>query len=344
MTLYFNIGDILSLMEKEPDPVRRPDLLVGVHDSLSGCGGFPDDVFVLRAAPRLLDLTGEQAAQKLAALLDHAPLYRINAELALDSALAARHENAALEKALSFAFAGNVLPRTQKGGEEAGTLRHPMLGHIDSFHLARAYTGFLNALGPDRADFGFEGDILGRHPELFLGLFDGFIHEHRGRVRALTLLRNSTRRSHDSMTSTDGHVQNGRARAAEMNVRDPQEALWAWLEAESCQMRRCADIHRFMTLYGRKEGMDWLRADVFSLLEREAMKQHFAAILARHGPVANSPLGATIVANASGDVDENLQKLLGQILGNSGAYDGCAGRFRDEAEKRAERARRGGLV
>ena len=348
MSVYFCIEEVLTRLEAEPEALQA---MVPVTREPPHCGGFGEDAFILGSQPTLLDTTNPQAESALAALITEVSLYRYNMELALDEALAERHGSRAVLAALEKAFAGQALPNTLRGAagnadELGGSLRHPMLEHLTAEQLAQIYLGFLRAQGPE-TPFSFERAILGKHPERFAAHFDGFLDQAGGKIKAEILIAFGMRIDHEKGGAVDSYLDNGQRKARRMNVQEPRELLWVWLEADHYQMRRCAEIHALKLLPGLPRLPNWVRADIFAVLEKESMKQSFAGLLRRAGDtlLAGMPLiRRAVTANADGQVDELLQQLLAQTLNISAPYSGAAGKFAASAQKRQAEAKQAGMA
>lgn len=351
MALYFCFSDMADRLEKAVNGRDYGGILVPVSLAACACNGFSEDAFLLSSRPDLINLDDESGLPRLSALIDNVPLYRINLELALDRALTERHRNAQIAKALESAFAGNSLPSTFAAGnkdnleETTGNLNHPMLGHTETAELCAIYVSYQRLLSKDQAAAQFEGDIIGRHPENILISYDGYIIGGKGMVRADTLLGFGMRVDHDHGKPMESYIESGSRKAHIMNPAAPQERIWAWLEADHHQMRRCRDIHRFLMLPGIRRRPNWLRADAFGLLEQESMKQVFAEmIVASDRTMAlldQAPaLKKAIMNGAEGIVDERLQALLSQILNAETAYAGSAEKFALAAREREAEAQR----
>jgi hypothetical protein len=220
-----------------------------------------------------------------------------------------------------------------------------MLEHVDTTTLSRLYTGFLRALPAGQKDYGFERNILGKHKERFMEMFDGFLSGHDGKVKAEILVGFGTRRDHDLTRPMESYVEMGQKIARRMAINEPHELLWAWLEADHYQMRRCRDIDRLMKLGGLPRTPNWVRTDIFSFLEKESMKQHFAQMM-KDADQNLSFMGDALLlkkavdANAHGQVDEMLQQLLQQTLNVNTPYSGAAGNFVAAAAQREREAHR----
>ncbi|MBU0799759.1 MAG: hypothetical protein KKA05_02025, partial [Alphaproteobacteria bacterium] len=343
------ISDVLDQLEKITTEGRaRFQIIIPVSSDMPDCGGFPDDAFTLSSTPKLLDINNEQSIHDLGMLLDDAPLYNINMQLVLDDALSERHKNAMLDKALEKAFAPDPLPNTLTSGDKlqddpAGSLRHPMLEHIDSVTLCRLYTGLLRNLPVGQKEYGFERNILGKHGERFMEMFDGFIGNGEGKIKAEILVGFGSRRDHDLSRPMESYIEMGTKIARRMAMNEPHELLWAWLEADNYQMRRCRDIDRLLRLGGLPRIPNWVRTDIFSFLEKESMKQFFAQQM-KSIDQNLSFMGDALVlkkaveANAQGQVDDLLQQLLQQTLNTNTPYSGAAGAFVTAAQLREREA------
>ncbi len=355
MDLYFCISDIIDhLRSAHDDEETHWDMLMPVSSDIPSCSGFREDSFVLNSVPRLLDLNAAEAMQELETLLGDVPLYHINLELVLDHALAERHHNKKIEEALARAFDGQILPNTLQRDTVFDDrleleLRHPMIGHLSIGELSRIYLNFLKYYTDYDDSFSFDKNIIGKYPKPFCRYYDGFISGGQGKVKARILAAFGLRQDHDPARPMENYLENGTKKAAGMNIEDPRELIWAWLEADHYQLRRCADLDRFFKLSGLPRTPGWVQLDIFSFLEKEAMKQHFAAritalddslSLLKDCPI----LGHAIKNSAKGDADENIQRLMTQTLGRENQYAGAAGKFCEQAKMRAHEAKTAGLL
>jgi len=315
------------------------------------CDGYKADVFALSDTPDIIDLNNDDGLKKLVALLENTSLYQVNMELALDRALCERHKNALVRVAIGKAFAGKALPSTlqkdEKFGPEelSGDLHHPMLGHADLYDLCKMYVAFLNAMGSEQTDYSFGKDIIGSHPDRFLDFYDGFIMGSAGAMRADTLLALGMRGDHDPARALDTYRESGQKKAQDMDLSEPQDMIWAWLEADHYQMRRCADLHRLLQLPNLACCPHWARADVFCLLEHEAMKQVFAHQIVNTdvamGVLETMPsVKKAVQSSDADDVDGRLQALLAQVLNEESVYTGAADEFARAAYERAAEAQK----
>ncbi len=354
MVLYYCINDVLDSLEKMEVSEKRFLSLIPVSPLPIECGGYQDDSFILASTPKLLDLREADSAYQLAQLMEEVPLYGINIELVLDEALYERHKNVRIANALNQAFAGQPLPNTLRGGDRSeedlsGGLRHPMLAHMDKIDLCQLYITFMKFLEREHHQFSFERSIIGKHMERFLDRFDGYASAEGGKVKAGILLAFGARLDHDPGMPLESLVEASRKQAGKMRIDEPHELVWAWVDAEAYQMRRCFDLERVMKLQGLPRTPNWVRTDIFACLGKEAMKQVFAKGIAQKDAklalLDKAPaLQEAIRANADGKMDEALQAMMAQTRSQKAAYAGEALRFAQGAQKRSAEAKKHGLV
>lgn len=349
MVAYFCLDDLLQRLVPGENGAALTDVFVPVQTTPPACGGYREDALELGSQPRLLDMNDPQGAYQLALLTEEVPLYQINLELLVDQILSERHGNRLVDQAITRAFEGQPIPHTMPDGEPdnpetlAGSLRHPMLGHLDKVTLAKIYLNFMRALPHGHEDYSFERHILGHHPEPFTTRFSGYIFGDHGKIRADLLLGFSTRSDYDPRRPLEDYVERGRLLATKMQITEPREMIWAWLEADHYQMRRCHDIDRLLMISGLPRTPNWVRTDVFNCLEKEAVKQVLAARLMTLDPklslLPRQPqIRKTIEMNAQNQIDDALQQLLSQTLTQGTQYSGAAERFYDRARLRFREA------
>lgn len=337
MTVYYSIGAVLDQIEAAKDL----NTLIRVNANAAKSGVNPEDVFHLTGHQKIFDVSHQDAAHSLTTLVNDVPLYGINLELALDRLLTAREGNPRIEEALRKAYGADPFPSSlheTRPSATSPTLRHPILGEMPKARLCEIYIAFLNAAGSGPGqDFELENDIIGKHPARFLEYFEGFITPQDSRIKASILLVFGTRIDHDPGRALESYVASGQKKAAKMRITDPMEMVWAWLEADGNQMRHCRDLDRTLKLEALPRRPNWIRYDVFGLLEKEAIKQYMAEHYMRAGKdlLTKAPsLRRAITANAEGKVDETLQQLLSQTLNIESHYSGAAQRFADAAAQR----------
>lgn len=337
---YYCIDPVLKQAEKDPHAA----ILIPVAREPFACLGHVDDCFVLANPVHIMHLEEPKAITELAQLMHEVPLYHFNMELVLDEALAERHKNKAVHEALTEAFEGMPLPNTLSASgpldeKMSGNLRHPVIEHMDSATLSRIYINFLRQLKKHKDDFSFQRNILGQHTERFIEQFDGFFEEDQGQIRSNILLAFGMRLDHDPHKPLESYVHSGQMEARKKNISEAHELIWAWMECDDYQMRRSRDLHRIMSLPSLPRLPNWVRLDIFSFLEKEAMKQHFAEKLVVCDPELSilqsvSQLKRSIRMNAAGQIDEFLQQLMAQTMNSGTVYAGAALRFADAASTR----------
>ena len=347
MDIYFDITELLDVVENEADQSEALEKLIIVYKKQPPCNGHKEDAFILNSAPKLLDMTSEDSVSDLAELIDSTPLYQINMELLLDDALYERHNNNIINAALMQAFDGtlpNTLEVDRSRKETSGSLHHPMLGHIDRKELVQIYIRFMNALARNKREFSFEDKVLGKHTDRFTEKHNGFLTANGGAVKASLLIGFGSRTDHEGGKQLESYVSGGKSAAQRLNLTNFQEMMWAWLEMENFQMRRCRDIDRVLRLEALDRTPRWVTTDIFMLLEKEAIKQHIAQAIMETAEASTmeevAPTLYKAIQRASlDDVNKDIQILLSQALGHEGRYAGAAGAFAQGAFKRAEESR-----
>lgn len=337
MTVYFCLDHVLDAMLTGDIPGPEFDPFIPVFAKIPNCNDHREDALILSSTPKLLDLNDNKGVYQLASLVEDVPLYQINLELLVDDVLTQRHRNNMVAQAIEKAFEDQPIPNTmgQDGQHDMleGSLRHPMIGHIDRVTLCKIYLNFMRALPKGHADFAFEKRVLGRHTDPFRDRFDGYLSGDQGKVKANILLGFGLREDYDPRKPIENYVENGRRSAEKMRITEPNELMWLWLESDHYQLRRCHDIDRLLSLRGLKRTPNWVRTDVFNCLEKEAMKQVLAMKMVAADPalsiLSRKPaIRKAIEASAQGQIDESLQQLLTQTLNNAGNYSGAAEKFR----------------
>lgn len=355
MSVYFCLDDLLETLVQTPGENADLDLFVPVSTTPASCNDHREDALTLSSSPKLLDLNDSKSAYLLASLVDEVPLYQINLELLVDAILTERHNNQKIAQAIAVAFGGTPLPQTleQAADDNApdilpndliGSLRHPMIGHLDKATLAKIYLSFMQALTHGHEHFSFERHILGQHLAPFKERFDGYVFANGGKVRAAILLGFSTRNDYDPRKPLESYVDSGLKKAEAMQITEMREMIWAWLEADHYQLRRCHDLDRVLTLKGLPRMPNWIKTDIFNCLEKEAIKQVLSQRIVEQNRalslLQNAPhIKKAIETNAAGHVDEFLQQMLAQTLGNDTQYARAADKFYTRALDRARESK-----
>lgn len=345
MSVYFCLDNVFEILAGRGDDDFKLDYFVPVRTTKPACNGHREDALALSSQPQLLDLNDPKSYYQMASLIEEVPLYHINLELVIDDILTQRHHNQVVNKAITDAFGHQALPATMGESDNLdGRLRHPMLGHLDKVTLCKIYLNFMRALPHGHEHFSFERFIIGKHSGPYHTQFDGFIFGDGGKVKADILLGFGIRSDYDPRQALQTYVENGQREAAAMHINDKSELLLAWLEADHYQMRRSHDIHRILTLRGLPRMPNWVRTDVFHCMEKEAVKQVLATKLqgmdaGLNCAVKQPAIRKAVMASGEGNIDDNLQKLLSQILNTGIAYNGVADKFYQQAQLRYKEAR-----
>ncbi len=338
---YYCIDDVLKQAEKDQAAGEQSGALVPVSRDPCACSGQIDDCFVLTNPVHMMHLDNGAAVDELAELLQHVPQYHLNMKLVLDEALVESVRSTAVREALQHAFAGGALPAM----EPSSSLRHQALEQMDTATLSRIYILFLMTLRRQKADFSFQLNILGQNLDPFLQQFDGFFESGQGQIKSKILLAFGLRLDHDPHKPLESYSYNGQMAVKKKNITEPHELVWAWLECDDYQQRRCRDIHRVMSLKSLPRMPNWVRLDVYRFLEMEAMKQNFAEKIINSDPEmkvleGTMQLKRAVRMNAAGQIDENLQQLLSQTINATTPYTDSAIRFADAAEIRTKEGRK----
>lgn len=349
MSVYFCLDDVFETLSlRDPDDNNIDDF-VPVSTKAPECNGYKQDALILASRPQMLDLTDPDTSYQMATLLEDIPSYRKNLEALMDDALTQRHHNQLIATAISKAFHGQVTPIfTIASGDildlPKGGLRHAALRLLKSVDLCKAYIKFMVALPHGHDQFSFERFVLRDHAKPYHDQFDGFITESSGKVKAAILLGFGTRADYDPRQPIENYVENGKSKALAMRISEPRELVWAWMESDHYQMRRCHDIERMITLRGLPRMPNWVRTDTLNCLEKESMKHVFAKQLIELDPslsiIKDSPaLQDSILQGTRNQMDDNLESLLSYILNPSKAYGGFAEKFYSEALLRQRESR-----
>lgn len=340
MTLYFR-PDLLYRGGTQDRTVR---VLAPVTQEEPQDLGAPSPWMRLREsdALNLCDLDTPPGREMLAGIIDNHALYRMSLELLIDKILLNAADNDKRKKAIAAAFAPEDVPETiydivAEQYKFAGMLKHPAIASLNSLSLLELYLRLYGAATPEHKDIQAHlAPIACAYPAKLLASCDGIMWRGRGWVRLDTLIYACERADHDPQITFESYVARGRGAAEKLHSDDAKTLLAAWISAEDVQEKLCRSIDVVLSLSDIKRLPRWVRADVFRILEREAMKQVFAEKLEGHmGDINKIPqLAEPIAANARGDVSPLIQQLLNQTLAVDGHYLGGGLAFAKEAAKR----------
>lgn len=340
ISYYYCIDPVLKYAEENAGSAG----LITVSNIPVSCHGYREDGFVLANPIHMLRLDDPMAGGYLSQLMAEEPLYHFNMQLLLDEALTVRARNKAVEEALNHAFGNAPLPDAVTAGA-ADYLRHPALLDMDVSTLSGIYIDFLMNLHRHKEDFSFQRNILGAHTDFFLQQFDGIFEENKGQIRSDILLAFGLRADHDPRKPFDSYVTGGHAAARGKNISEPHELLWAWRECDQYQARRAHDLHRVMSLSSLPRLPNWVRMDIYALMEREAMKNIFAERILMADPALSlldrcPALRQAVGLSAAGQINDHVHGLFGQLSAPHPVYTGAGLRFFDEAAMRDKESHR----
>lgn len=345
MTLYFKLSDASG---------DRAGQIVPVTTAAPEVSDTPPSPYLAAgnaAGLMLIDLDTADGKQVFAKLFKDIPLYRISLELMIDKALLAAQKDSDRAAGVRKAFSPDDPPESttdpisDKYAFE-GSLHFPVIANRSNDELLDLYLKLFGPAMPAHKDVHTHlMAILGNHPERLLENFDGFLWRGFGWARLDRLVYDAERIDNDPGITFESYVTRGRSAAQAFAVADPQAQLAAWINAERVQKDLCRDIDNILRLPDIRRLPRWVRADVFRVLEREAMKQVFAEDLVRH--FTDWPdlrrariLSEAIEINAKENVSPLVQQILNQTLSADARYEGAAGAFVMQADRRFAEAQR----
>lgn len=348
--VYFDLKQALAQHRRKGLPVLNGQLFLVPF--VSAASDDPDEAERLFSHPcpdRILDFKDptERDFKYLMTMMDESDLYRINLTFLMDRLLGMRRGSAALEHALDRAFRPYVLPSPAQDESPspykfAGRLQFPFLDQCRGQDLLHAYISIVG-----ESD-GFDEDVLQAidfaqvieaSPGLFLKAFNGYRIGGRGAVNGPMVLEHCVRTSHDTDKKLETYAEKGRMAAQLMIFSSARDVIEAWFYADQFQAKRCEMIDTALRILPAGKTARWIKIDVFTILEREAMKQVFAEMLIKEWgidalPANTEHMRMAIEDNAQGGVDRHLQYLLAQTLTPDQAYSGIAQAFCADATRR----------
>lgn len=347
MMLYFEPG----ALGVRPAPERSVRTLVPVTTEVPPSSDTPSAWMCVRETNelKLCDLDTPAGRDALASIIDKTSLYRLAMELRIDSVLLHAKDDNARSRAVAQAFAPEDVPEmvvdnVAKQYSFVGTLKHPSIASFSSLQLLELYLRLYGPAMPESSSISMHlANIVEPYASNLLSHVDGIMWRGRGVVRMDALIYGAERADHDPAITYESYVTRGRQAAEKLHSTDAMSLFAAWLSAEDVQAHLCRSIDNVLSLPDLKRLPRWVRADVFRILEREAMKQVFAERLLEHiddMPTLKrqSELFEPIKLNANGDVSPLIQQLLNQTLAVDGNYSGGAAAFAQGADKRRKLA------
>ncbi|NBX66629.1 MAG: hypothetical protein EBQ96_06505 [Proteobacteria bacterium] len=347
MTLYFNLRSPQLEAQKNRPITSAAQLIAFTSEAPAQSETPPSPWLVLAQAgdAAVLNLDTPSGREQFAAIMSKVPLYRITLELLIDRILMESRSDPIRTKGVRAAFAPEDPPEpvidgmAQKFGLE-GVLNFPVIASRTDIQLLELYLRLYGAATPDnKTPSAHLFPILGSYVGRFIENGDGFEWRGYGWVRLDRVVYDAERLDHDPEITFESYVARGRTAAEALAVADLKPLLAAWIQAERVQRELCRDIDSVLRLPDIRRLPRWIRADVFRILEREAMKQVFAEGIVRQYAELPALRRASILAdpinaNAKGEVSPIIQQLLNQTLSADARYAGSAEAFALQAERR----------
>lgn len=345
MTLYFTLSGLYEAAGAAASSAR----FIPVSTEAPPAAETPPSPFLAsneRGALALIDLDTAEGRTAFAAMLADVPLYRISLELLVDRILLAAQSDPARMRGVRRAFSPDEPPEPaiDSMAEKyafTGVLHFPVIASRNDVQLLELYLRLFGPATPEHEDIAAHlFAFLGGYPDQIMQRCDGFLWRGAGWARLDRILYGAERTDHDPEVTFESYVTRGRTAAESLLIDAPEALLAAWIQAERVQSALCRDIDAVLRLPDVRRLPRWVRADVFRILEREAMKQVFAeALTARHlsdWPALRrvTTLAEPIAANAKGEAAPLIQQLLNQTLSAEASYSGAAGAFAAQAERR----------
>lgn len=333
MKAFFNLSKATTLIGNGPLSTLVP-IALSYNDDLDQ----PSDSCLeceLEGGAMLPNCDTDEGRQQLGSLIDDVALYRISLELMLDRLLDEAERDRKARSALKNMGAGTVPaaidnPLARQYGFE-GILNHPGLASRSTQDLF----GLFLILARTMPEHARPIELFLPHSVALTDKMDGFIQGNTGWVRFDKVIYGAARIGQDRSAGLENYAERGRQAAMSMAIEDHWGLLAAWIQAESAQTLICRDIDAVLSLKSLQKAPRWISIDIFSLLEREAMKQVFAERMAEtpgEMPPVASKLAEAIKLNAKGGVNAHIQKLMNQTISSNARYSGAAADFVAQAE------------
>jgi hypothetical protein len=154
-----------------------------------------------------------------------------------------------------------------------------------------------------------------------------------GAVMAVPALGIAVRmdREDSPITDAESYTQRGFEIAESLHFGSALEYLAAWMNEMRKQANYCHDIHAVMSLDILEKLPLWIRYDIFSILESEAMKQVFAKryLIEAKRENFNIPVKFEQAIRLSAEcvTDDILTELLSELMRKPPIYSGIAKNF-----------------
>ena len=352
---YFCMDDVLETLERRTNASDKTPPLVRFYTDPISSYSHEEDSFVVDRDDNILDFSDVSKTDVLHGLTHDVPLYHINLELAIDNALSQAQNDQVLYAKLTKAFKSQEAIRSLKkiavGGQDTlleDSLNFPGIGYIYPERMCRIYIRFLEEIQNHERyldSYGFLNGVLHLYRHRFLKTYDGYLTPAEGRIKPSWLLENGYRIDHekDKIMDFQDYLAEGDLKARKENFSHSHDYLKAWLEADGYQLRRCRTMMRAARLLPEGCSPDWIRTDLLKILEKEAMKQHYAKCLMEQDPSCElletrDTLREAVENNARGIADQNIEICMRNMLKLGQPEADSASKFMTLAESRRSEA------
>lgn len=171
--------------------------------------------------------------------------------------------------------------------------------------------------------------------------FDLRIDNSHGLALALPCFLHATRHDRDDMPAkAEDFTKRGRDIAESLHFGSAGEYLAAWVNEDRKQAALCRDMDAVLQLKILSRLPEWIRLDLFCILESEAMKQIFARRFFIEDqretmqPPAPAALRQSMRDNANNRTDDLVSTLMRELLQKPMDYKGSAAVFEKHANER----------
>jgi hypothetical protein len=170
--------------------------------------------------------------------------------------------------------------------------------------------------------------------------FDLNIDQGGGKILAKPALHHAKRLNREECDTTDAEFYTARGKeiAQSLHFGSAVEYLAAWLNEDRKQANFCNDIHAVLSLDLLEKCPKWIRLDLLSILESEAMKQIFATRYfieeKRENFKIPSSIRTVIKDSADNITDPLLSKLLSDVMQKPPRNSDAAHKFDIQAQAR----------
>ena len=165
--------------------------------------------------------------------------------------------------------------------------------------------------------------MIGHCPSFLNNTLQGILIGDTGHVLMPDILYQAFRiDSQKARRADENRIEMGREAAHSLAFENDADIIKAFARADAFQARLCRDMHAVLVLTKGKKCPAWVQADMFRVLEREAMKQVFAERLQDRLSGIDKKIRPAIELSAQGNIHPSLQKAANEILSQTELYTG----------------------